>query len=186
MPTSLADERSGHAARTSGTARPQIGPKTLAEEALTAVAFISVVVGSSVSESRATVDAMNKALLAIACPAVSLLALPRAVASTITEPGVIILVADPGNQADTTGFGAVGYAFAISKYEVSISQYTEFLNSVATITASGSLMAPELHDVNASAARPALSARDEADGVQIGVAQDKPQPDRAAGQFAHV
>lgn len=76
---------------------------------------------------------MNKTLLATACLATSLLALPRAGASTITEPGVIILVADPGNQADTSGFGAVGYTFAISKYEVSISQYTEFLNSVAAL-----------------------------------------------------
>jgi len=73
-----------------------------------------------------------KKLRAIICLATSLLAVPQAVASTITEPGVIILVADPGNQADTTGLGAVGYTFAISKYEVSISQYTDFLNSVAT------------------------------------------------------
>jgi len=79
---------------------------------------------------------MNKTRLVIGCLAMLFLAVPQAVASTITDPGVIILVADPGNQADTAGLGAglgaVGYTFAISKYEVSISQYTDFLNSVAT------------------------------------------------------
>ena len=47
-------------------------------------------------------------------------------------------VGNAGNEADTaimndgtTGYGAVGYAFKISKFEVTAGQYTEFLNAVA-------------------------------------------------------
>jgi formylglycine-generating enzyme required for sulfatase activity len=41
-------------------------------------------------------------------------------------------VGNPGNAADpTTGYGAVGHAYGIGKYEVTINQYAEFLNAVA-------------------------------------------------------
>jgi sulfatase modifying factor 1 len=40
-------------------------------------------------------------------------------------------VGDPGNANDRTGYGAVGYAYEMSKYEVTNAQYCEFLNSVA-------------------------------------------------------
>ena len=48
-------------------------------------------------------------------------------------------VGNPGNPADTqamlqdgtTGYGAVAYAYHISRYEVTNGQYTEFLNAVA-------------------------------------------------------
>jgi formylglycine-generating enzyme required for sulfatase activity len=42
-----------------------------------------------------------------------------------------VTVGDPGNAADTTGFGAVSGEFQIGKYEVTIQQYTDFLNAVA-------------------------------------------------------
>ena len=42
-----------------------------------------------------------------------------------------VTVADAGNAADTTGFGAVSYDFKIGKHEVTNSQYAEFLNAVA-------------------------------------------------------
>ena len=42
-----------------------------------------------------------------------------------------VTVGDPGNAADTTGYGAVPYRYQIGKYEVSIGQYTAFLNAVA-------------------------------------------------------
>ena len=42
-----------------------------------------------------------------------------------------VTVGDAGNAADTTGYGAVAYDFNIGKYEVTIGQYTDFLNSVA-------------------------------------------------------
>ena len=46
-----------------------------------------------------------------------------------------VTVGDPGNAADTTTtYGAVADVFAIGKYEVTISQYTTFLNSVASVT----------------------------------------------------
>ena len=43
----------------------------------------------------------------------------------------MVTVGDPGNADDTTGYGSVGYEYQIGKYEVTIGQYTEFLNAVA-------------------------------------------------------
>jgi formylglycine-generating enzyme required for sulfatase activity len=40
-------------------------------------------------------------------------------------------VANPGNANDFTGYGAVGYIFQISKYEVTNDQYVQFLNAKA-------------------------------------------------------
>lgn len=40
-------------------------------------------------------------------------------------------VGDPGNAADSTGYGTVADTYRISKYEVTNAQYTEFLNAVA-------------------------------------------------------
>ena len=42
-----------------------------------------------------------------------------------------VTVGDPGNAADTTGYGAVGYTYQIGTYDVTLSQYTAFLNAVA-------------------------------------------------------
>ncbi|WP_413314197.1 MULTISPECIES: SUMF1/EgtB/PvdO family nonheme iron enzyme [unclassified Prochlorococcus] len=42
-----------------------------------------------------------------------------------------VLVEDEGNEGDSTGFGAVSYPYYIGKYEVTNSEYTQFLNSVA-------------------------------------------------------
>ncbi len=54
-----------------------------------------------------------------------------------------VTVGDPGNAADTTGFGAVAEAFQIGKYEVTIQQYTDFLNAVAA-TNTYSLYSPSM------------------------------------------
>ena len=43
----------------------------------------------------------------------------------------MVRVGNGGNANDTTGFGAVTNPFWIGKYEVTIGQYTEFLNAVA-------------------------------------------------------
>ena len=43
----------------------------------------------------------------------------------------LVPVGDPGNAADVGGFGSVAYEYQIGKYEVTIGQYTEFLNAVA-------------------------------------------------------
>jgi formylglycine-generating enzyme required for sulfatase activity len=45
-----------------------------------------------------------------------------------------VTVGDPGNAADSTTYGSVADIFAIGKYEVTIGQYTTFLNSAASIT----------------------------------------------------
>ena len=42
-----------------------------------------------------------------------------------------VTVGDAGNTADDTGYGAVADAFRLGKYEVTIQQYTDFLNAVA-------------------------------------------------------
>jgi len=45
----------------------------------------------------------------------------------------LVTVGDPGNVADPdTGYGAVSYVYQMDKYDVTIGQYTAFLNSVAT------------------------------------------------------
>jgi sulfatase modifying factor 1 len=41
-----------------------------------------------------------------------------------------VTVGDPGNTADTTGYGAVADEFQIMKFEFTNQQYTDFLNSV--------------------------------------------------------
>lgn len=40
-------------------------------------------------------------------------------------------VDNPGNLADSTGYGSVGYNYSIGEYDVTSSQYTAFLNAVA-------------------------------------------------------
>ena len=48
-----------------------------------------------------------------------------------------VRVGNPGNAADTTGFGAVADSFQIGKYEVTNAQYAAFLNAVATADPKG-------------------------------------------------
>lgn len=44
-----------------------------------------------------------------------------------------VTIANPSNENDpTTGFGRVDYVYKMGKYHVTIGQYTEFLNAVAT------------------------------------------------------
>ena len=42
-----------------------------------------------------------------------------------------VAVGNAGNPNDTTGYGSVGYTYGIGTYEVTLSQYCAFLNSVA-------------------------------------------------------
>jgi hypothetical protein len=55
------------------------------------------------------------------------LAVPHAHAVTIE----MATVGNPGNAADTTGYGRVDYAYGIGKTHITIDQYCEFLNAVA-------------------------------------------------------
>jgi hypothetical protein len=54
---------------------------------------------------------------------------------TLVTPAFAIVTIDyvpvgnAGNAADTTGYGAVAYAYQIGKYEVTNAQYTDFLNA---------------------------------------------------------
>ena len=61
----------------------------------------------------------------VASPGVALPQTSRTVAMETVPVG------DLGNAADTNGYGAVGYEYRIGKFEVTIGQYTAFLNSVA-------------------------------------------------------
>jgi sulfatase modifying factor 1 len=42
----------------------------------------------------------------------------------------MVRIVDAGNAADSTGYGAVAYEYQIGKYDVTIGQYTAFLNAV--------------------------------------------------------
>jgi formylglycine-generating enzyme required for sulfatase activity len=65
--------------------------------------------------------------------ALAVAALSFALAAPIAHAVTIdmVTVGNPGNANDTTGYGAVGYSYQIAKYDVTIGQYTEFLNAVA-------------------------------------------------------
>ncbi len=54
-----------------------------------------------------------------------------AVVAQATVTVDMVPVGNAGNEADDTGFGAVAYDYQIGKYEVTVSQYTAFLNAVA-------------------------------------------------------
>ena len=43
----------------------------------------------------------------------------------------MVTVGNPGNANDTTSYGGVSYSYQIGKYDVTIGQYTNFLNAVA-------------------------------------------------------
>ena len=68
---------------------------------------------------------MARARIPLLALATLLLSLP---ASAVTIDWV--RVGDSGNAADDTGFGAVAYAYAISKFEITNAQYAAFLNAV--------------------------------------------------------
>jgi formylglycine-generating enzyme required for sulfatase activity len=66
-------------------------------------------------------------MIRVLAVAAMLFALPAQAVVTIDW----VTVGDPGNAADTTGYGAVSDEYRIGKYEVTNAQYAEFLNAVA-------------------------------------------------------
>lgn len=72
-----------------------------------------------------------------------LLLVGRAQAVTIDT----VPVGNAGNAADTTGFGAVAYNYRIGTTEVTVGQYTEFLNAVAA-TDNYALYNPSMANLN--------------------------------------
>ncbi|HEX4056629.1 MAG TPA: SUMF1/EgtB/PvdO family nonheme iron enzyme [Tepidisphaeraceae bacterium] len=71
---------------------------------------------------------LSRALVLLAGVGVPLLGAGAASASITIAT---VPVGDPGNAADTTGFGSVAYSYNIGEYDVTSSQYTAFLNAVA-------------------------------------------------------
>ena len=71
---------------------------------------------------------MNAKIVLIGVVCVLLASVPSLQATVIIET---VPVGDPGNAPDNTGRGRVDYVYRIAKYEVTNSQYAEFLNSVA-------------------------------------------------------
>ena len=67
-------------------------------------------------------------ILSAAIVAVMMSMIPAASAVNVE----VVPVGNLANWDDTTGCGAVNYAYNIGKYEVTAGQYTEFLNAVAT------------------------------------------------------
>lgn len=68
-------------------------------------------------------------MAAVAALGLALGMMATTVQSQVTIPTVT--VGDVGNPADSTGYGAVSYVYNISVTEVSVAQYTAFLNAVA-------------------------------------------------------
>ena len=66
-------------------------------------------------------------------PSLLTLAASAALISSATATVTIdyVTVGNAGNAADTTGYGAVSYAYQIGKYEVTNAQYGAFLNAAA-------------------------------------------------------
>jgi sulfatase modifying factor 1 len=97
---------------------------------------------------------MSRTISLLAASAVLLFSCPPARAVTISW----VPVGNPGNVADTvgmttdgtTGYGSVPYAYSIDKYDVTVGQYTAFLNSVAA-TDTYSLYNPSMRtDLNSA------------------------------------
>jgi sulfatase modifying factor 1 len=68
------------------------------------------------------------------------LLIAASVFSSIASASVTIdwvTVGNPGNAADTTGYGAVNYEYKIGKYEVTNAQYGEFLNAKGQSNSNG-------------------------------------------------
>jgi sulfatase modifying factor 1 len=69
-------------------------------------------------------------------PILTTLSLAALVGISLVTPALAVInidyvpVGNPGNAADTTGYGAVAYAYQIGKYEVTNAQYGAFLNAV--------------------------------------------------------
>jgi sulfatase modifying factor 1 len=64
-----------------------------------------------------------------ACLALAAVISSRTSAHAVTID--MVTVGDPGNAGNTNGYGDVAYSYRIGKYEVTIQQYTDFLNAVA-------------------------------------------------------
>jgi len=93
-----------------------------------ALGLMGIACGGWVAWRKRKRSPVNRSLVtAASCLTLALAGIVPARAVTID----MVTVGDAGNVADTTGYGAVGYEYRIGKYEVTIGQYTDFLNAVA-------------------------------------------------------
>ena len=86
-------------------------------------------------------------------------------AETALADTTFVLVADTNNPADVTGIGSVREPFAIAKYDVTASEYQEFLEAVEPSDAHG-LYYPEMSSDPAVAC---ITNTIAADGIHYGV-----------------
>ena len=63
--------------------------------------------------------------------------LPKPSIIEMVKVGNVGNAADAGNTTDPNVYGAVNYEYSIGKYEVSLAQYTRFLNAVAASDPNG-------------------------------------------------
>ena len=87
-----------------------------------------------ISTPRRTARALSARRTAARLITASCLAL-AALCTSLTPAHAVtidwVTVGDAGNSADDTGYGAVAESYRIGKYEVTIGQYTAFLNAAA-------------------------------------------------------
>ncbi len=87
-------------------------------------------------------------------PSPNLLVLTSAICALLAQPVLAqitiptVLVGNPGNASDSTGYGAVNYAYSIATYEVTLTQYATFLNAVAKTDTYGLYHASMATDLN--------------------------------------
>lgn len=96
-----------------------------------------------------------KKICKLALTSIALIVSATSVYATATINYELVTVANPGNQNDKTGFGAVDHIYQIGKYEVTIGQYTTFLNAVAKesdpyMLWSKSMMSPNTQGISRS------------------------------------
>jgi formylglycine-generating enzyme len=91
-------------------------------------------------------------------------------------------VGDPGNAADDTGFGAVGYPFRIGKTEVTAAQWVAFLNTKAKADRDGGLWNNDM-DTTRSGEGVRCDIRREG---EVGSFVHRVAPDKANRPVTHV
>lgn len=69
----------------------------------------------------------------VICLAALFLLAPTAQAVSIET----VVIGNPGNANDDTGYGTVAYVYNMGKYEVTAGQYTGFLNVTARVDVHG-------------------------------------------------
>jgi formylglycine-generating enzyme required for sulfatase activity len=98
-----------------------------------------------VGERRISGKAMARCLFAVALLASAVAAQADVFNMSGTQTSLqFVTVGNPGNAADTTGYGAVPYNYQMGKYDVTAAEYCDFLNAVATTADPYGLYTPSM------------------------------------------